>query len=135
MQDRFKFRAWDKEESKYINDIQECEGGTGSYEPCQMCFGDYFLEYYKCENYIVEQCTGLKDKNGKLIYEGDICKVNQQDSLKGEVVYAVKLGCYTLRQSKTEGISFIDLFDLYKDCSKLEIIGNVHENLELLEEK
>lgn len=84
------------------------------------------------EGNVVEQFTNLKDKNGKEIYEGDIVKYG--DNI-GEVFY----------DSERAYFNVSGFYDGYQACPILafsengnaimEVIGNIHENPELLEEK
>ena len=111
MQERFRFRVWNGKEMLY-------KGGLG-YD------GNQLIED---KGHIIMQCTGLKDKNGKLIYEGDIVKVSG---------YGVE-GIFEMYWEDVTAQFAISIYD--EDCfehsqSVMEVIGNVYENKELLESK
>lgn len=83
------------------------------------------------------QCTGLKDKNGKLVYEGDV--VIYKGNLKVVVFDEINL-CHCLLwakrynpqwKSSTSGLKY----DKVTKTKKLEVIGNIYENADLLKGK
>jgi len=115
MQDRFKFRVWDIERKCFFNDDEVVIYPNGE--------DSYFNADYDFTESVVEQCTGLKDKNGKLIYEGDIILV---DDDKCPVEWDSENARYNV-------VGYGEIAYLnYKD---IEIIGNIHKNTDLLGEE
>ena len=114
MNDRFRFRAWDIEENKYREAIS-----LGQDRSFLMNIG-----HVRNDTQIFEQCTGLKDKNGKLIYEGDWLKTKD-----GYYCYVVWFdGFWWLKSLPSEAMD-LEHSEFYKEC---EVIGNIHENGDLL---
>ena len=125
--DRFKFRVWDS----LINDYWK-EGTiqlSGDGKPFII---DGNMQPQDIDSVIIEQCTGLRDKNGKLIYEGDIVcyddtPYNGYATKKtGVIVYRKAQFCY--KYSDCLGGLYQPLVpsdDFWQ--RKTEIIGNIHE--------
>lgn len=108
-------------------------------------YGLMYKLYKDRVNYIPEMPTGLRDKNGKLIYEGDIVKIIDKSSRKEPFIGVVEYtntasfeancnGFYMhLHNPKTpENISMIEKI-FCTSLREIEVIGNIHENPELLE--
>ena len=105
---------------------------------------------WKCASYLggigeeeieeeaVGQYTGLDDKNGKEIYEGDIglldCYDYEEPLFSGEfkVIYDVEKGMWLLvdLENKDRDFTFGEIKGYYK--AEIEVIGNIYENSELL---
>ncbi|MQQ66939.1 hypothetical protein GEZ88_01735 [Streptococcus mitis] len=119
-----KFRAWLKKEQKmdnYIDHISWLEDEL-------YCIGDGITYMVSAEDLVLMQSTGLFDRNGKEIFEGDIVKMSK-DVYSEPTYYEVvrhRGGAYRL-ESKQHGC---ELWLRHTDC---EVVGNVYENPELLE--
>ena len=135
-----KFRAWDKINNRLSYEICEIDfnNRTVSYRHSIRPDGCGVISNREMKNIILEQYTGLKDKNGKEIYEGDICRWVSTEGTPHTwpIVWDNEMLCFC-----HHNMPFFTLLDsgYYQPPrewpSGLEIIGNIHENPELLNEK
>ena len=87
---------------------------------------------YAVKDETVGQYTGLKDKNGKMIWEGDVIKWDYtcNEGKSHQVRYDVGSACFVA--SREHNGNIIDTV-FYNDGQHAEVIGNIHDNPELLE--
>ncbi len=114
-----KFRVWDKTLHKMKNTLTIKQLMEGDFSNTN--FGQL----------VIEQYTGIKDKHGKKIFEGDII-VGQWD-IPTEVKFDTK-NCWSCGCCNTE-FSGTGFMAIGNDLVGSEIVGNIHENPELLEGK
>ena len=122
-----KFRALIKE-AEYIVDVETIHFELGVVKVNG-------IELYQFEDVILMQSTGLRDENGVEIFEGDIVNINH--TFRNPMT-----GCGTLTLNKNFEVVYINgmftrdgsSMGLSRDLIYLTVIGNVHENQELLED-
>jgi len=125
-----KFRVWDKR-----------------FEKMDYGRGDLLLRVNNEDFSEVMQYTGIEDKNGTEIYEGDIIEIqgifsspdypyDEFEELDKRFVVAFKDGCFYLKEPNIKGVwcyfeHLVSQFDRY---NSIKVIGNIYENSELLKE-
>lgn len=134
-----KFRVWDNVAKKYIDSRYVSISGLGLLHVAKRIIKNCFRPPHTRKNpwFIVEQYTGLRDKNGTEIYDGDICSfASKTGKHVGTVEWTGGLASFGLRMVKNNFLyTFSELDSMGIDLDTLEIIGNIHENSELVEEK
>jgi len=126
-----KFRFWSIVDNQYVGCYDVDPGGRWMH----VGAGDqlYYTNDVDAQEFVMEQYIGIKDKNGKEIYEGDLIRyqnnsnldsvvftVKWSDESLGWIIWAEKEGCCLTNDR------FINQFN------HIEIIGNIHENKNLL---
>jgi len=128
MEDRFKVRVWDTRNNCWLHGYDTC-GGCSLLGETILLGG--WLEGVPLEDYdklVFEQCTGRKDPNDTLIYEGDMMRVHTN------IIGVVKWLRDGFSIKALSADSTYSLSHNYRDSEYPTIIGNIHMNPTLLED-
>ena len=139
MNREIKFRAWDTESKKYRDMITanlswlDSDCWDDAHENDEYLMLHPSSPLWHKDRFLYEQYTGLKDKNGKEIYEGDIINFStdkithgpeREDYTNAEVFWSDEFGSWSF--DRRYDFSMIDNIDK----TSIEIVGNIHENYE-----
>lgn len=132
-----KFRAWLKDDKRMVEvrsiDFHE-EGNI-----ITVNYNDIFGFEFNENEIELMQYTGLKDKNGKEIYEGDIVDIHQ--TVNGQSVFVIEvtntglvIPRYAFDKNYKYEYNIRELLEFDEYDKEIEVIGNTYQNRELLEE-
>ena len=130
-----KFRAWDswRKRMSVVDRIYMDTKGVRLYDD----FGEYWRDFRDVE---LMQSTGLRDKNDKEIFEGDVVKRYRSPFFKAKWEYQIETvikekASLLLGREFGKNFGTIPFDSPFAESVLLEVIGNIYENPELLEDK
>ena len=147
MNDRYLYKAKRKHDSKFFKKGEWVDGAYYIEPYTDKRFiiqwnstGLGFNEFIEVDEESVCQCTGLKDKNGNLIWENDVVKATvRQNSLCQSSSYSDfyqvayhENNCYFYLKKKNNNLLFDGNWSYY--IKNIEVIGNIFDNPELINE-
>ena len=122
-----KYRAWDRlrKEMNYKVMVGNCDTDDENWT-CPIIWIEEEKDWLHFDDYeCIMQSTGLKDKNGKEIFEGDVVKCN---GLLGTIEsFKAMWICSFMKYNNYQKVGFF--------AQEIEVVGNIYENSELLEGK
>lgn len=140
MSREIKFRWWDRNHKRIIQSDCLLINANGKTITEWVKIGDYDYLLVAGENADLMQFTGLLDKKGKEIYEGDLIKIDGHGRIKPiiQVKWIAEKACFGFEASwvdeKNDNQLELYMYHNFKEeIMTIEIIGNIYENPELLE--
>ena len=97
----------------------------------QICNHTQLEHAHSVDIKTIGQYTGLTDKNGKRIFEGDVCKNTKTGEIVSVQWHGTMAG-YVWSKRKENNQHIFDFGELFRAYDKYEVIGNIHDNPELL---
>lgn len=126
-----RFRAWDKE----FKEMVQVDALVFDGQIIKATYKNGNVVKEDLKNYVLMQSTGLRDKNGKEIFEGDVLKVTNLSSWLEVVSFNEDKAMFVSKETKRK-VEETPLYDLFNtDIFEVEIIGNIHTNPKLAEVK
>ncbi|MCT7643880.1 YopX family protein [Aliarcobacter butzleri] len=137
-----KFRCWFPKMGRFLDKSDDILDGLINLSNGKRVFNidDYLnkeireIDYFSDDGYVLNQYTGLKDKNGVEIYEGDVLEAF--DILGEREIYPVIFidGAFMGKRLDDEEFPYFYLFANKSLSETYRVIGNIYENPELLEQ-
>lgn len=126
-----RYRAWDKEFKEMVRvDALDFDG-----QIIKATYKNVSVVKEDLKKYVLMQSTGLTDKNGKEIFEGDIIAIDVEDiemPINAKVFQNSKIGILMFHDfEENEDVPMVELLE--DDSVAFATIGNIYENPELLE--
>lgn len=126
-----RYRAWDKE----FKEMVQVDALVFEEQIIKATYKNGNVVKEDLKNYVLMQSTGLTDKNGKEIFEGDVLKVTNLSSWLEVVSFNEDKAMFVSKETKRK-VEETPLYDLFNtDIFEVEIIGNIHTNPKLAEVK
>lgn len=122
-----KFRAWTEEGKVMYYDVYPFKDDT-----LLLSYDEISFDEVPASDFILMQSTGLFDMYDKEVFEGDVLKT--YDGELAKVVWNVSLGCWEA-EFLDEIVDLSEVADVKYNRSDCEIVGNIYEDIELLEEE
>ena len=124
-----KFRAWTEEGEVMYYDVYPFRNDT-----LLLSYDEIAFDEVPASDFILMQSTGLKDKNGKEIFEGDVVKYEVgRYTYTEEVAYDKNFAGFGVKDADANIIFTVGELVEDIDLSSLEVVGNIYNNPGLLE--
>nr|DAS47004.1 MAG TPA: YopX protein [Caudoviricetes sp.] len=128
MSREIKFRAYDKKKEMWTN-YKILDDTVFCMDKVTGVWHNHYRKRFK--DFELSQYTGLKDKNGKEIYENDLISCNKYKN----IIVFFEEGCFKVKYRKTPTTTITCALNSFLEKYKCKISGNIHEHPELLEVK